>query len=72
MEIAGFFLSFRFYVKSKLVNLEVLIFAILGALDFVDLVYFTQCGNYGNLLTHIRQKFRENNVFTKEVTKELI
>ena len=30
-------------------------------------------GNYGNLLTvtHIWQKFRENNVSTKEVTKEV-
>ena len=29
-----------------------------------------QCGNYGNLLS--RQKFRESNVFTKQITKELI
>ena len=46
-------------------------------------VIVAQCGNYRNLLstvwklwkftvTHLWQKFRENNVFTKEVTKELI
>ena len=32
-----------------------------------------QCGNYGNSLLHsFWQKFRESNVFTKEVTKQLI
>ena len=29
----------------------------------------THCGNYGNLLTLFWQKFRENNGFTKEITK---
>ena len=31
-----------------------------------------QCGNYEKLLTHFLLKFRENNVFTEEITQELI
>ena len=30
------------------------------------------CVNYGNLSHNFKQNFRENNGFTKEVTKELI
>ena len=33
----------------------------------------SQCGNYGNLLSHFfERKFRESNIFTKEGTKVLI
>ena len=45
-----------------------------------DFYYCMQCWNYGNSLLHLHmyisalfwQNFRENNGFTKEVTKELI
>ena len=33
---------------------------------------YTQCENYGNLLSHFFPKFRESNVITKEIAKELI
>lgn len=31
-----------------------------------------QCGNYEKLLTQFLAKFRENNVLTKRITRELI
>ena len=38
-----------------------------------SLIVVSQCGNCGNsLLRFFWQKFRESNVFTKEITKELI
>ena len=32
----------------------------------------TQCGNYRNLLSLLRQKIRESNIFTVKLAKELI
>ena len=35
-------------------------------------ISLAQCGNFGNFLTHFWRKIRESNVFSKEITKEMI
>ena len=49
-------------------DLTIYIFVSFNAVEVTEFY----CSNYGNLLTHLWQKFRESNVFVKEVTRELI